>query len=168
MTTTLSIDQTGRFYGYASIFRYPDRVGDIVMPGAFKRSLVTKGSGGIRMLFQHDPKEPLGLWNRISEDGTGLFVEGRLLAGIARPDALRRLVGAGAVDGLSIGFRTERATRDTPNGLRRLWQIDLWEISIVTFPMMEGARIRSVANQTAETGRLQRSLEAAITHLRNS
>jgi HK97 family phage prohead protease len=92
-------------------------------------------------LFQHDPKEPVGLWERIAEDGFGLWAEGRLVPGVPRADALRRLIGQGAIDGLSIGFRTVKASRDRGGGLRRISEIDLWEISIVTFPMMAAARI---------------------------
>jgi len=93
------------------------------------------------MLFQHDPKEPVGVWEAIREDSFGLWVEGRLVPGVPRADALRRLIERRAVDGLSIGFRTVRATRDGKGGHRKLWQIDLWEISIVTFPMLDRARI---------------------------
>jgi HK97 family phage prohead protease len=134
----IPIDAEGRFAGYASLFDRLDSGGDMVMPGAFTRSLV-KRRDRIRMLFQHDPREPVGTWDAISEDAKGLFVAGRLVPGVPRADALRRLIEKGALDGLSIGFRTMRATRES--GHRKLWQIDLFEISIVTFPMMEDARI---------------------------
>lgn len=140
----IPIDAAGRFCGYASLFGVMDQSGDIVMPGAFAKSLARRGRHGVRMLFQHDPKEPVGLWERIAEDARGLFVEGRLLAGITRAGELKALIENGALDGLSIGFRTVRASR-TGGGLRRLWQIELWEISIVTFPMMDGARIAAAA-----------------------
>ncbi len=160
------IDADGRFFGYASIFGRPDQGGDVVMPGAFAQSLARRGRQAVRMLFQHDPKEPVGLWERLIEDTYGLWVEGRLLNGIARAGELRTLIGNGALDGLSIGFRTQRASK-TGAGLRRLWQIDLWEISIVTFPMMDGARISSAA-AGADTARLKRSLEAAISLFANN
>ena len=127
---TLPIDTDGRFAGYASVFGTKDEGGDAVMPGAFRASLARRGIGNIRMLFQHDPKEPVGIWDRIVEDGYGLWAEGRLIGGVPRADALRALIGRRAVDGLSIGFRTVRATREAATGLRRLWQIDLWEISV--------------------------------------
>ncbi len=135
------VDKEGYFSGYASIFGQPDQGGDIVMPGAFMRSLRTKGTGGIRMLFQHDPKEPVGRILAIHEDAKGLFVKGQLLLGIPEVKSLGQLICGGALDGLSIGFRTVRASKDRRSGHRRLWQVDLWEISIVTFPMMELARI---------------------------
>jgi HK97 family phage prohead protease len=134
----VGIDQDGRFEGYASIFNRLDAGGDIIMPGAFAKSL-TKRKDRIRLLFQHDPKEPIGVWEAIGEDGIGLHVAGRLVPDVPRADALRRLIERGALDGLSIGFRAIKATRE--GGHRKLWQIDLYEISIVTFPMMEDARI---------------------------
>lgn len=160
------LDQDGRFSGYASLFSKVDQGGDIVMPGAFKTSLAQRAVGGVRMLFQHDPKEPIGIWHRIAEDARGLHVEGQLLGGVPRASALTHLISGGALDGLSIGFRTLRATKDRPTGHRRLWQIDLWEISIVTFPMMDGARI-AAATGAGDAARLHRSLDAAISLFRN-
>lgn len=142
---SIPVDAEGRFSGYASIFNRLDSGGDMVMPGAFAKSLARRRDR-IRLLFQHDPKEPVGSWDAIGEDGHGLFVAGRLVPGVPRADALKRLIENGALDGLSIGFRTVRATRE--NGHRKLWQIDLFEISIVTFPMMEDARIAPSAHTT--------------------
>ena len=138
--SAIAIDAQGRFAGYASIFNRLDAGGDIVQPGAFAKSL-QKRRGRIRLLFQHDPKEPVGIWENLVEDGHGLFAAGRLVPGVPRAEALRRLIGNGALDGLSIGFRTVRASREPGKGHRRLIEIDLYEISIVTFPMMEEARI---------------------------
>jgi HK97 family phage prohead protease len=162
----IPIDANGRFAGYASVFGALDDGGDIVMPGAFAKSLRKRGREQMRLLFQHDPKEPVGIWERIAEDGFGLWVEGRLTSGVPRADALRRLIETRAIDGLSIGFRTVRATREPATGYRRLWQVDLWEISIVTFPMMDGARIGPSPKMPASDGRLIRSLDAAITALK--
>ncbi len=155
----IPIDASGRFCGYASVFNQVDDSGDVVMPGAFGTSLAKRGVSKIRLLFQHDPKEPVGIWESIAEDGFGLWVAGRLIAGVPRADALRALIERRAVDGLSIGFRTVKATRES--GQRRLWQIDLWEISIVTFPMMDGARIAPPS--TTSTGA---AIAAAISALR--
>ena len=156
----LPIDEEGRFAGYASVFGRPDESGDIVVAGAFRRSLGRRGHERVRMLFQHDPKEPIGTWETIVEDGFGLWVEGRLTGGVPRADALRRLIERRAVDGLSIGFRTVKAHREAGTGRRRLTEIDLWEISVVTFPMLDAARI------AARDARLTRSLDAAISLLR--
>jgi HK97 family phage prohead protease len=134
----IPIDAEGRFAGYASVFNRLDSGGDIVLPGAFAKSLARK-RGRIRLLFQHDPKEPVGTWESMAEDSHGLFVTGRLVPGVPRSDALRRLIENRALDGLSIGFRTVKASRR--DGKRLLHEIDLYEVSIVTFPMMEDARI---------------------------
>lgn len=136
----IPIGADGRFAGYASVFNKLDSGGDIVLPGAFAKSLA-KRRGRIRLLFQHDPKEPVGTWESLAEDSHGLFVTGRLVPGVPRSDALRRLIENGALDGLSIGFRTVKASRR--DGNRLLHEIDLFEVSIVTFPMMEDARIAS-------------------------
>jgi HK97 family phage prohead protease len=144
----IPIDVDGRFAGYASVFNALDEGGDIVMPGAFTKSLGKRGKARIRLLFQHDPKEPVGTWETIAEDGFGLWVEGRLVPGVPRADALRRLIERRAIDGLSIGFRTVKATREARTGHRRLLEIDLWEISIVTFPMLAEARIAGAADGT--------------------
>jgi HK97 family phage prohead protease len=157
----IPIDAEGRFAGYASVFGEVDDGGDIVMPGAFRKSLGLRGRHRVKMLFQHDPKEPVGTWDKVAEDGFGLWVEGRLVGEVPRADALRRLIAKGAVDGLSIGFRTVKSTRDPRTGHRRLWEIDLWEISIVTFPMMDRARI-APGTAGGRKARLDRSLEAAI------
>ena len=155
----LPIDANGRFAGYASVFHKVDEGGDIVLPGAFRKSLSLRGRHRIKMLFQHDPKDPVGIWDTIREDDFGLYVEGRLVGEVPRAEALRRLIAKGAVDGLSIGFRTVKATREGRSGNRKLHEIDLWEISIVTFPMMDLARI---APKPPRNPRLERSLQAAI------
>jgi HK97 family phage prohead protease len=161
----LPIDADGRFSGYASVFGRLDDGGDIVMPGAFRKSLGLRGRHRVKMLFQHDPKEPIGTWEAIREDEQGLWVEGRLVPEVPRAEALRRLIARGAVDGLSIGFRTIKATRAGRDGHRRLWEVDLWEISIVTFPMLDLARIGP--GRPPATSRLERSLAAAISVFSN-
>ncbi len=96
------------------------------------------------MLFQHDPNEPIGVWLDIREDGEGLFVKGRLTTEVERAREVLSLMRAGALDGLSIGYRTVRGRTDAKTGVRRLIEVDLWEISVVTFPMLPEARIASV------------------------
>ena len=139
----------GAFEGYASLFGVEDQSRDVVMPGAFRASLDRRGTHDIRMLFQHDPAQPIGLWDDIREDARGLHVRGRLIEEVARAAELLALMRAGALDGLSIGFRARRATRDARTGQRRLHEIDLWEISIVTFPMLPGARVNGVKTGAA-------------------
>lgn len=131
----------GVFQGYASLFGVPDLAGEIVSRGAFRASLGKRGLRGIRMLFQHDASDPIGVWEDLHEDDFGLFVRGRILTSLSRGRDIASLVREGAVDGLSIGFRAEKDRRDPGTGVRRLDRIDLWEISIVTFPLLPGARI---------------------------
>lgn len=134
----------GLFTGYASLFGVPDLGRDVVAPGAFAASLAARGAEGVRMLWQHDPAEPVGRWLSLREDARGLRVEGRLNLAVQRARELDALLREGALDGLSIGFRTVRA-RPERGGTRRLEAVDLWEISLVTFPLQAGARIAAPA-----------------------
>ena len=140
---------TGLFEGYASLFGVIDSGGDAVAPGAFADSLRRTGAAGVKMLWQHKAEEPIGVWTRIVEDARGLKVEGRLDLEVARAREALSLLRAGAVDGLSIGFRTKRAATDKSSGARRLLEVDLWEISIVTFPMLPQARVSVVKRACA-------------------
>jgi uncharacterized protein len=135
---------TGVFVGYASLFGRRDAQGDVVMPGAFSESLAQRGTSGIRMLFQHDPSEPIGTWIDIAEDANGLAVRGRLDMRVQRGRELLALLDSRGLDGLSIGFRTVSASKQKGERGRRLNRIDLWEISLVTFPMLNGARVSAV------------------------
>ncbi|MGO4683232.1 HK97 family phage prohead protease [Hyphomicrobium sp. 2TAF46] len=134
----------GVFEGYASLFNREDLGHDVIAPGAFRESLLNRGAQRIKMLFQHDPAEPIGVWDEIREDARGLYVRGRLMTAVSKAREVLELMRAGALDGLSIGFKTVRARRDAASGVRRLEKVDLWEISVVTFPMLPGARVQSV------------------------
>ena len=128
--------------GYASRFSQSDLNDDVVMKGAFAESLMRSGAGGVRMLYQHQGRSVIGVWDEIAEDAAGLFVRGRILDATPEARMARALVRAGAIDGLSIGFRTVKSRRE--GRLRVLAQVDLWEVSVVTFPMLTTARIRRV------------------------
>ena len=125
----------GSVEGYASLFGEVDQARDMVMPGAFAQSLRLRGVRRIPMLFQHDPAEPIGIWQDIVEDWRGLRVRGRLIPDVVRARELLALLREGAADGLSIGFKTVKAHVDPRSRVRKLHQIDLWEILIVTFPL---------------------------------
>lgn len=129
----------GHFTGYASVFGVPDLGGDVVVPGAFSASLARRGAAGVRLLFQHDPSEPIGRWLSLREDARGLLVEGQLNLAVQRAREVDALMRGGGLDGLSIGFRTLQA-RPGPGGERRLLRLDLWEVSLVSFPLQPGAR----------------------------
>lgn len=141
----------GVFEGYASLFGLRDLGGDIVQRGAFRESLMRRGAAGVRMLWQHDPAEPIGAWDIIREDDRGLYVRGRLDLAVARAREVLALIRSRAIDGLSIGFKTQRSRRDPASGFRKLEKLDLWEVSIVTFPMLPQARVASVKD--ADGGR---------------
>lgn len=154
----------GHFTGYASLFGVPDLGRDVVAPGAFSASLARRGPGGVRMLWQHDPAEPIGRWLALSEDGRGLRVEGRLNLAVQRAREIDALMREGAVDGLSIGFRTLGATPERA-GTRRLHAVDLWEISLVTFPLQPGARIGAPVRAGADLPAQMRALARRLAPL---
>ena len=139
-----TIDADGTVEGYASLFGEIDQARDMVMRGAFADTLARRGVHRIPMLFQHDPAEPVGVWLELREDSRGLYARGRLIPEVARARELLSLLRAGAVDGLSIGFKTVKGSVDPRSRVRRLIAVDLWEISIVTFPLLAGARVRTV------------------------
>lgn len=147
--------------GYASVFGRADQGGDLVAPGAYATSLAALTAQGrrVKMLWQHDPTQPIGIWDEVREDGRGLFVKGRLLIEVARAREAAALVSAGAIDGLSIGYRTKRAERDA-SGRRLLSELELWEVSLVTFPMLAEARVGAKAEETS--GALLRELAEAL------
>ena len=133
--------------GYASIFGVRDQGGDIVLPGAYSASLqrLSAGGGRVRMLWQHDAGQPIGVWDEVREDARGLWVKGRLLTEVARAREAAALMAAGAVDGLSIGYRTVKAEKLAGGG-RKLLELELWEVSLVTFPMLPVARVSAKDN----------------------
>lgn len=133
--------------GYASLFGMRDQGGDIVQAGAYKKSLADLKAKGrsVKMLWQHDPAQPIGIWDEVREDARGLYVKGRLLTDVEKGREAVALIEAGAIDGLSIGYRTVRAQklRDQKDGIaaRQLSELELWEVSLVTFPMLPEARL---------------------------
>lgn len=143
------VEADGTFAGYASLFGEVDLGQDLVMPGAFRDSLSARGPRGIKLLFQHDPNEPIGVWLELYEDARGLFARGRLMPEVTRAREVLSLMRAGALDGLSIGFRTVKGRTDPKSGVRQLDKVDLWEISVVTFPMLPEARVSTVKRQRA-------------------
>lgn len=134
----------GVFEGYASLFGVVDLGRDMVMPGAFAASLASRGAAGIRLLWQHDPEQPVGRWQTVEEDDRGLFVRGVLNLKVARARELHALMRQGAIDGLSIGYRTVNARTEPRTGVRKLFKLDLWEVSLVTFPLLPAARVAAV------------------------
>lgn len=149
--TRLAADEAGTFTGYAARFGERNSYDEIVKKGAFKRTLSDHKSRRVSppMLWSHNPDSPVGVWTSIREDDEGLAVEGRLITGTERGREALELLKAGAVSGLSIGFRTVRQER-TRDGGRILTEIDLVEISIVAVPAANGARIKSVRSASPQ------------------
>ncbi|HEX5422780.1 MAG TPA: HK97 family phage prohead protease [Candidatus Acidoferrales bacterium] len=134
----------GTVEGYASLFGEIDASRDMVMKGAFAETLLRRNVRRVPMLFQHDPAEPVGIWYELREDARGLYARGKLIPDVTRGRELLSLIREGAIDGLSIGFRTVKGRIDPRTRVRRLIAVDLWEISIVTFPLLAGARVHAV------------------------
>lgn len=144
----IKAESSGRISGYGSIFGNVDSYGERVQPGAFKTSLVDHKQRGTRlkMLWQHQPHIPIGVWDRAEEDGKGLFVEGMINL---KTDAGRNAyehIAAGDVDSLSIGYKEKRVQRDQ-DGIIDLLELDLYEVSPVTFPSNRDAAITGHKSQ---------------------
>ncbi len=138
----LTVTDGTQVAGYASLFGKRDQGGDVVQKGAYAASLAKLAAGGraVKMLWQHDPTQPIGVWDEVREDATGLWVKGRILTEVEKGREAAALLTAGAIDGLSIGYRTVKAERDG-KGQRHLQELELWEVSLVTFPMLPEARV---------------------------
>ncbi len=147
----LSVDADAGIEGYASLFGAMDQGGDVVQRGAYAQSLkrLTAAGRKVKMLWQHDPSQPIGVWDEVREDDRGLFVKGRLLDATQAGREAAALVMAGAINGLSIGYRTKRAEADA-KGRRLLTELELWEVSLVTFPMLQEARVAAKAEPAVE------------------
>ncbi len=152
----LTVKQGREIEGYASLFGACDQGGDVVEPGAYARSLkaLEGASRSVKMLWQHNPAEPIGIWDEVREDARGLYVKGRLLDDVARAREAAALIEAGAIDGLSIGYKTVRATKND-QGQRLLSEVELWEVSLVTFPMLPQARVAAAEAEEAKAGDLR-------------
>jgi HK97 family phage prohead protease len=141
-----SVDDTGLIEGYASVFGVRDSYNEVVMPCAFAASLAKHQREGTYplMLWQHNPDEPIGVWNEMSDDGKGLFAKGQLLKGVRRADEALIMLKAKAINGLSIGYREVDVTPADNTTPRQLVTLDLLEASIVSFPANRRARVDSV------------------------
>lgn len=136
----------GIFSGYASYFDVIDQKRDQIARGAFTKTLKAWQLAGKKpkMLWQHEAKEPIGLWTTLRQDEKGLYVEGRLALGLPRADEAYTLLKEGILDGLSIGFRTVESIYDKDRKTRILLDIDLLEISLVTFGANSKATVHHV------------------------
>lgn len=141
-----AVTEAGEIEGYAAVFDVIDDGLDVVARGAFRRSLKERGSDGIRLLWQHDVTAPLGRILEIKEDETGLYIRAKLLDTVQRGREALELLRAKAISGLSIGYRARETefTRRAGRMIRVLKDVDLEEISLVTFPMNRRAGVTAV------------------------
>lgn len=142
----LTVEAGNVIEGYASLFGASDQGDDVVQAGAYSASLSALKAAGrsVKMLWQHDPGQPIGIWDEVREDARGLYVKGRLLDSVSKGREAAALIAAGAIDGLSIGYRTVKAAKNE-KGQRLLNELELWEVSLVTFPMLPTARVAAKA-----------------------
>ena len=142
-----AVNDKGTFTGYGSIFGNEDQGSDIMQKGAFTKSLENRPASKVKMLYQHKTDEPIGVFENMYEDEKGLFVKGRLAMGTQKGREAYELLKMGALDGMSIGFRADpdkQGYNENKRGTRTLKEVDLMEISLVTFPMNERALIENV------------------------
>jgi HK97 family phage prohead protease len=157
-----AVEEGGTFEGYAAVFGNVDARGDIILPGAFTASLMEhKGKKTMpALLWQHDPSQPIGVWESMAEDERGLFVKGRLLRNdVQKAGEAWALLKAGALSGLSIGYKARDFSIDETTWTRTLKKIELFEASLVTFPANDKARIVDVKGHSIKT---IREFEAAL------
>lgn len=138
-----SMREDGSFAGYASVFGIVDSQNDVIGWGAFANSL-SKRAGDVKLLWQHRASEPIGVFDIIREDSHGLYVEGRLLLDLQRGREAYSLLKNNAIKGMSIGYSVVKADYNSANNIRLITEVDLWEISLVTFPANEAAFVTTV------------------------
>lgn len=171
------ISDTGKIIGYASTFGgKPDSYGDIMEEGCFSETIMKNGrnGNGIAMLWQHDAKNPIGIWESLQQTGKGLKVVGQLALNIQQAKDILELVKIGAVKGLSIGFDFPRdkfrkiepdcVEYDEKTQIRKIKRVELWEISLVTFPANINANITQVKS-IIENAQNERELENGLIKL---
>jgi HK97 family phage prohead protease len=140
------VKSSGAFCGYGSVYNVVDQGDDIVAPGAFADSLAELAAKNRMpaMLWQHNSSEPCGTYTMMKEDANGLYLEGKLALKTQRGAEAYELLQMKAISGLSIGFMTRQDSFDQKTGIRTINKADLWEVSLVTFPCNDAARINSV------------------------
>lgn len=142
----LKANEDGSVEGYGSVFSVVDSYADIIAKGAFVASISEHKANGTMpaMLWQHDSDKPIGVWTDMVEDEKGLKVKGKLALDTEKGKEAHTLLKMGALNGLSIGFISREWTYDAKTDIRTLTDVDLWEVSLVTFPANKKSRITSV------------------------
>ena len=163
-----AVQEDGFFSGYASVFGLVDGDQDVVLKGAFSASLASWSSKNRlpSLLWQHRQGEPIGVYTKMVEDEIGLYVEGRLALKTVRGAEAYELMKMQAVNGLSIGFVPRDDSYDRVTGVRSLKQVDLWEVSVVTFPANDASRVGNVKAQEVWRADECKALQSLINTLR--
>lgn len=136
------LNEDGTFSGYGSVFGVKDSYNDVVEKGAFTKTLNERKN--VKLLWQHDSREPIGIFTNMYEDEHGLVVKGSIAMDVQRGKEAYTLIKMGAVDGLSIGYSTITAKYDKKSDIRYLKELKLYEVSVVTFPANEAATVTSI------------------------
>ena len=147
-----AVNQDGLFSGYASVFEEIDSYRDIVKRGAFEKTLADTESKGraVPILWQHDASKPIGVYTSLKEDERGLYVEGQLNMDVQQAREALSLLRQKALSGISIGYNSVRYDTDVKSGVRRLYELKLYEASLVTFPACDSARVTDVKTILAD------------------
>lgn len=167
-----SLDDVGAFEGYGSVFDVVDSQRDVVARGAFRESLQTSRPQDIKLLWQHQMDEPIGVIEQCFEDARGLVVKGRLLLEVAKAREAYTLLKNKAVTGLSIGYAPSRYSINPDTRVRTITALKLFEISLVTFPSNPQAQVTTVKSHREdaplspalvhEIARMQRLMQETI------
>ncbi|MCB2099065.1 MAG: HK97 family phage prohead protease [Parvularculaceae bacterium] len=161
MSDSISIE------GWAAIYDEVDLNGDVIAPGAFRKSLARTGSQAVKFLYQHAAEHPIGRWLGFEERAQGLYAHGEILFATRTAREVAELARASIIDGLSIGFRTVKAAKSS--GARRISEAELWEVSLVTFPMAPKARLTRIGRETPVLNdEKERSIRAFADHVREA
>lgn len=146
---TKQLSDNGYISGYASVFNVVDHQKDVVRKGAFQENIEQwqKKQKWPKMLWNHEPTEPIGIWTKMIEDQKGLYVEGKILKELSRGHEIYTLLKNGAIDGLSIGYVTKESQFNKHTHSRELIKLDLYEVSFVTFAANPEAQIIDIKNQ---------------------
>ena len=143
--------------GYGSVFGNEDLGGDLVMQGAFLDSIASGRK--VKMLYQHDTMQVIGVFDSMSEDNYGLKMQGRISKKFGKGAEVAELIKMGAIEGLSIGYRTKEYAMDEETGQRKLTKLDLFEVSVVTFPMNELASITAMKSENITERDIERTFK---------
>lgn len=145
-----AVQEDGFFSGYGAVFGNVDWYNDVILPGAFKNTLSNWESKGKfpPVLWNHSTNEPIGVYTKMVEDERGLYVEGRLLIDdVPKAKSTHALLKVGAIDGMSIGYRTIKSSYNEMTDIRELIELDLGEISITTTPANDQSLVTSVKSK---------------------